>query len=218
MRCKYLKILEIPGNISLGKPQEVCGEYLVCPVCQKTFKYEWQRPQRTIWVPQQFTCINCKSRVSTRDWDVELSDVPQPGQPGPDVGGVSLAARDSFVQRIISRVGGKYCSPPGRGCTDCSGLVAEEYKNATGRTITGSSYHQYQGCHPVTPQEVRAGDLVFHHTFGGEVNGNLDSHVGVVINNWERVDAMNETQGIVRGMRDKPYWYNTFTRAGRLPF
>lgn len=156
-----------------------------------------------------------RERKTREDKGVQLLPVPErdarPAQPsGPAV--------DKFVQGAISRVGGRYCTPPGPGCTDCSGLVAEEYKKSTGRTITGSSYHQYDLCTPISPGEVKAGDLLFHHTFGGPVNGNLDSHVGIAINDSERVDAMNPDLGITRGPRNRPYWYTTFTRAGRLPW
>jgi hypothetical protein len=161
---------------------------------------------------------NTRRRDEVVEWTDELLPVREGGQPVYPVRGVGQEARDSFVQGCVSRVGGAYCSPPGHNCTDCSGLVSEEYEKATGRRITGSSYHLYDLCQPIPPSEVTAGDLVFHHTYGTQVNGNYDSHVGVVINSIERVDAMNDHQGIVRGPRNRPYWYNTFTRAGRLPF
>jgi hypothetical protein len=151
-------------------------------------------------------------------WEPQLLDVLETGVPVAGTDRSGGTARDAFVRGIVSRVGGTYCTPPRKGCTDCSGLVAEEYRKATGRIITGSSYHLSDICTPIKPSEARAGDLVFHHTFGGKVNGNFDSHVGVIINDFERVDAMNETDGIKRGPRNRPYWYNTFTRAGRLPF
>lgn len=122
-----------------------------------------------------------------------------------------------FVSGVISRVGGRYCSPPRAGCTDCSGLVAEEYFKATGRKITGDSHALYAVCTPIRPPEIQPGDLLFHNT-GTCRSGNCDSHVGVAINDTERVDAMNPDMGIRRGPRRTPYWYGNFTHAGRLPW
>jgi cell wall-associated NlpC family hydrolase len=126
--------------------------------------------------------------------------------------------QQQFIEGITSRVGGKYCSPPNPPyCTDCSGLVAEEYFTATRRTITGDSHALFDACTPVLPNNVKPGDLLFHNT-GVCRSGNCDSHVGVVVSSTERVDAMNPDIGIRRGPRNTPYWYTTFTRAGRLPW
>jgi cell wall-associated NlpC family hydrolase len=95
--------------------------------------------------------------------------------------------------------------------------VAEEYFDATGKRITGDSHAQYDLCTPLKPSDVLPGDLLFHNT-GSCRSGNCDSHVGVAITTEERVDAMNPAMGIRRGPRKSPYWYATFTRAGRLPW
>jgi cell wall-associated NlpC family hydrolase len=125
--------------------------------------------------------------------------------------------RKRFLKGVESRVGGEYCSPPSDGCTDCSGLVAEEYQKATGRWITPDSHHLYAACTPVDPASTKPGDLAFHNT-GICRHGNCDSHVGVIVSDTERVDAMNWGLPIRRGPRKSEYWYQTFTHAGRLPF
>jgi cell wall-associated NlpC family hydrolase len=222
VRCRPEKTIDRNMRLVESVDNELCREELECPNCGKTARYEWTRPRRSIWVPQEITCLHCKQRGSVTRWEVargsELPDGGEPGDADPGDADSGSTHRSAFINGVIARVGGRYCTPPRPGCTDCSGLVAEEYFKATGRNITGSSYHQYDLCTPLTAGEVRAGDLVFHHTFGGAVNGNRDSHVGVIINDTERVDAMNPDMGVRRGPRNTPYWYDTYTRAGRLPF
>jgi len=127
--------------------------------------------------------------------------------------------RRRFVQRVTSRIGGAYCTPPEPGrCSDCSGLVAEEYQNATGETISGSSHEQMRLGTAVgdDPAGWEPGDLLFYDTMGVTANGNRASHVGVYAGGGEAVHAMNARQGTIRSRIDGEYWRQRFIGARRL--
>lgn len=140
----------------------------------------------------------------------------RPAPPAPDA---HISARDRFLAGVRSRVGGRYCTPSQAGrCTDCSGLVCEEYRRATGRTIPCGSHEQYRDLAAVSEREPRPGDLLYYDTGGGTRAGNRASHVGVYLGAGRAIHAMNETQGIIETDATLPYWHARFLGARRLPF
>lgn len=126
--------------------------------------------------------------------------------------------RDRFLDGVRSRVGGAYCTPPRPGrCTDCSGLVCEEFQRATGRGIRCGSHELFRDLPPVRDGGTRPGDLLFYDT-GGTRAGNRASHVGVVLGDGRAIHAMNEAQGIIETDVALPYWRDRLIGARRLPF
>ena len=123
--------------------------------------------------------------------------------------------RKEFVKGVLSRVGGHYCSPPRSGCTDCSGLVCEEYEKATGKSISCGSVAQFVLGKPVKDGKLRAGDLLFYDTDGGTVDA---SHVGIYVGDGQAVHAMNPRDGIKKTPVETPYWSDRFLGARRLKF
>lgn len=112
--------------------------------------------------------------------------------------------RRAFLAGVKARVGGRYCTPPQLGrCTDCSGLIAEEYRRVTGRSISGDSHALFRDLAPVgSPQP---GDVVFWNTGFSERHGNKASHAGVFVGANMVVSAFNEQRGIVETALDANY-------------
>ena len=126
--------------------------------------------------------------------------------------------RSNFLAGVIRRVGGRYCTPPGVNCTDCSGLVREEYWKATGREISGDSHLLYKTLPSVNSgKDLQPGDLVFWNTGYSHREGNDASHVGIYVGNGDVINALNETRGIVRTRLDGNYG-GPYLGARRLPF
>jgi cell wall-associated NlpC family hydrolase len=101
-----------------------------------------------------------------------------------------MSAVEKFVACARAQVGRPYkWATAGPSTFDCSGLVAFCYHEATGATITRSSYDQFRLGVPVT-EYMRAGDLVF---WG---HGQAD-HVGVYDGNGKVYNALNEQRGVV---------------------
>lgn len=126
----------------------------------------------------------------------------------------------SFVKGVQGRVGGRYCSPPQPGrCTDCSGLVAEEYHEAEGVWISGDSHViATMGTEVIGP--LAPGDILLYDTMDGKEfrHGNAISHVGVYVGKDEAVHALNPSDGIIRGSVDTAYWRPRYRGARRLVF
>jgi hypothetical protein len=59
-----------------SKTRERCSEYLICPMCANIFKYEWNRPIKTLVVPAQLRCIRrtCGYRGPIHNWEVADED------------------------------------------------------------------------------------------------------------------------------------------------
>ncbi len=126
--------------------------------------------------------------------------------------------RECFLAGVRARLGGTYCTPPRAGrCTDCSGLVCEEYRRATGRVISCGSHELFRDLEAIAEADLESGDLLFYDT-GARRSGNWASHVGVFISEGRAIHAMNETQGIIETAVALPYWRERFLGARRLPF
>jgi cell wall-associated NlpC family hydrolase len=76
--------------------------------------------------------------------------------------------------------------------------VAFCYEQATGETITRSSYDQIHLGVPVGKHEVQDGDLVF---WG---NGRAD-HVGIYDHDGSVINALNESRGVTRTALNAAY-------------
>jgi cell wall-associated NlpC family hydrolase len=124
-----------------------------------------------------------------------------------------MGQREKFVQGMLSRVGGRYCSYPNftARCADCSTTIAQEYKKATGQEITGSSHAQ-----------AKLGSSAgrdWRRWVPGDILVYLDGgHTGVYVGNGEAVHAMNEQMGVIKGPVDTEYWNRNFVDARRLKF
>jgi len=157
---------------------------------------------------------------------------PTRDKPAPPIAVPLPTVRDTFVAYARAMVGGRYCSPPSPAlykkprCTDCSGLVAWAYYQATGKPIPGNggSHEQYNQAgrflrRPKAGQpgeEWQPGDLLFYDTGGGTRAGNRANHVGVYIGNGRAVHAMNPDMGIVEVASSTAYWNQRFLNAKRL--
>lgn len=112
-----------------------------------------------------------------------------------------MTQREDFVRCAQAQVGKRYVwATAGPNTFDCSGLVAYCYQQATGKTITRSSYDQIHLGTPVSPADF--GDLMF---WG---HGQAD-HVGISLGNGMVANALNEQRGVVitpaKGEYGMPY-------------
>jgi hypothetical protein len=108
-----------------------------------------------------------------------------------------MIAVEKFVACARAQVGKPYkWATAGPNTFDCSGLVAFCYHDATGETISRSSYDQVTLGLPVHVDEIRPGDLVFW--------GRAD-HVGIYEGRGQVINALNETRGVVRTLLDDNY-------------
>lgn len=129
-----------------------------------------------------------------------------------------MSAADRFVACVRRSVGGAYCTPPREpDCTDCSGLVARCYREATGERISGDSHVQATLGREVR-HSLKPGDVLLFDTQEGREarRGNLISHVGVYLGGDRMVSALNEGAGIVESDLDTPYWRERKRGARRL--
>lgn len=155
--------------------------------------------------------------------------------PAPTVAPAAVSELALFLQNIRASVGGKYCSPPRPAlyakpkCTDCSGLVAFAYYQATGRKMPGGgdSHEQFNlaGRLLKRPKGGKSGeawlpgDLLFYAPpeNGGEWRaGNGASHVAVYVGNGKAISALNSGAGIVEHSTTSSYWNKCFLGARRL--
>jgi cell wall-associated NlpC family hydrolase len=103
-----------------------------------------------------------------------------------------MSAVEQFVACARAQVGKAYAwATAGPNTFDCSGLVAFCYEQATGETITRSSYEQMALGIP-TRFPVK-GTLLFWDT---EHNGTA-GHVAIAVGNGEVVHAMNPQRGVI---------------------
>ncbi len=89
---------------------------------------------------------------------------------------------------------------------DCSGLVYWALFRLDLQDEDISSRGLYALCRPIQRNELRPGDLVFHH------NGKQIVHVGVFDGDAE-IECRGRDCGVVRNKRNNGYW----NRFGRLP-
>lgn len=120
-------------------------------------------------------------------------------------------AGDRAVAVALEQVGVPYryggASPAG---FDCSGLVQYSYR-AAGRHVPRTTGGLWKHAETVTPDRLRAGDLLFFK-FDGKM-----SHVGLYVGNGRFVHAPSTGRTVaVDVLWSEPYG-DALLRAGRLP-
>ncbi len=93
---------------------------------------------------------------------------------------------------------------------DCSGLVYWALRSIGVQKTDVSSRGLYALCEPLTEDELKPGDLVFHH------DGKQIVHVGVCAGT-EQIECIGRERGVVRNARRAGYW-NRFGRFKALPY
>ncbi len=123
----------------------------------------------------------------------------------------TLAARNliSYIRRYIGtpyQYGG--LSPAGM---DCSGFVMLVFKQAFGIELPRSTKAQYSTLQPVSPYELKFGDLVFfENTRGAGV-----SHVGIFLMNAKFAHASTSV-GVTVSDLTEPYYQSRYLGARRI--
>lgn len=88
---------------------------------------------------------------------------------------------------------------------DCSGLVYWALHKLGLQKSDVSSRGLYGLCTPIEKQDLRDGDLVFHH------DGTRIVHVGVYVGNGQAIECRGRDYGVVLTKRSGSYW-NRFGR------
>jgi cell wall-associated NlpC family hydrolase len=115
-------------------------------------------------------------------------------------GTVVMAALDERGTRY--RYGG---SSPGQAL-DCSALTLHAHR-AAGVRIPRVTAAQHRSARPVSASRLRAGDLVFFSTEGGE-------HVGLMVDGERFVHASTAADGVKVARLTNPYWRTRLVGAG----
>ena len=135
----------------------------------------------------------------------------------PDFSNPGLEFNEQSVKRIVSEaekhIGKRYVfGANGPSNFDCSSFVCWTYTHSgiknMPRTTAWRIYKDY--CNPVSPSDVRAGDIIF---FKGTYNsGTPISHVGIYVGGGYMIHAGDPIQ---YAKINTPYWKNHFYSFGR---
>jgi len=94
---------------------------------------------------------------------------------------------------------------------DCSGFVHFVYKNVLGLNLPRSPQGLSKVGQRVTKDELKAGDLVFFNTLGGQF-----SHVGIFVSGTEFIHSPHSGKTVEIARMDSSYYRKRFTAAVRL--
>lgn len=99
----------------------------------------------------------------------------------------------------------------GQGGIDCSGLVKIIYRKIYGLELLGSSQDMARISTPVSPGELKEGDLVFFRIYH---ESRID-HVGIFLGNGRFIHTSSSIGVTVSDLSDS-YYKRRFVKAGRI--
>jgi cell wall-associated NlpC family hydrolase len=99
-----------------------------------------------------------------------------------------------------------------RAGADCSGFVKTLYRELPGFNLPRTTALQWQQGRPVSPDQLRSGDLVF---FSGGEAGDGVNHVGVIIGPGEFAHA-STSRGVRFDSYDRGYWQKRWMGSRRF--
>jgi cell wall-associated NlpC family hydrolase len=120
---------------------------------------------------------------------------------------------EELILRAVAMLGVNYRyggTSPEKGF-DCSGFVRHVFGDALGIMLPRNAYAQSRAGQPISPTELRPGDLVFFNTLRRTF-----SHVGIYIGNNRFIHAPRSGQAIKIAQLSHPYWANRFNGARRV--
>jgi hypothetical protein len=119
--------------------------------------------------------------------------------------------RDRFLLEVVGLLGVKYAyggsSPDGM---DCSGFTCSVFKDGANTELPRSTLEQFRTGVPVSPDELRFGDLVFFNT-----TGQSPSHVGIYIEEGVFAHA-SVVEGVTLSSLESTYYRKRFVGARRV--
>lgn len=97
-----------------------------------------------------------------------------------------------------------------RAGVDCTDLVSLLFQSIYGITLSGNVTDMYRRCKPITPSELREGDLIFF-----KINSKSLSHIAIYLQNHKFVHASVHS-GVVIDDLGEDYYKRYFWGAGRV--
>jgi len=137
---------------------------------------------------------------------------PAPSDAGPAPQAATPQHTEALLQAIMAldtdyRYGGRSLA----NGFDCSGLVAHVFKTAWGLDLPHNARAQSDYGTPITPEEMRPGDLVFYNTLDRPY-----SHVGIYLGQGKFIHAPRTGARVrIESLRTR-YWVRRFDGARRI--
>ena len=94
---------------------------------------------------------------------------------------------------------------------DCSGLVAHVFREGYGIQLPRNSIGQSQAGQPVSPEELKPGDLVFYNTLNRPF-----SHVGIYLGDGRFIHAPKTGSAVRIESLKSAYWIKRWNGARRI--
>ena len=94
---------------------------------------------------------------------------------------------------------------------DCSGLVAHVFREGYGIQLPRNSIGQSQAGQPVSPEELKPGDLVFYNTLNRPF-----SHVGIYLGDGRFIHAPKTGSAVRIESLKSAYWTKRWNGARRI--
>ena len=125
----------------------------------------------------------------------------------------AVPAQSEVLFRVLSSIGVDY-KYGGRSHTtgfDCSGLVAQVYREGYGVALPRNTYGQSQAGQPVSMDELQPGDLVFYNTLNKPF-----SHVGIYVGDGRFIHAPRTGAAVRIENLNSGYWSKRWNGARRI--
>ena len=124
---------------------------------------------------------------------------------------VDSAATPYLYYQVYEWLGTRYkYAGESRSGIDCSGFVAEMYRNVYCIQLNGGSRDIYPLTTPVEKNELKEGDILFFKIKKGQI-----SHVGVYLGNNKFAHASVKA-GVIISDLDEDYYKRYFYKGGRI--
>ena len=138
--------------------------------------------------------------------------VPIP-PPAPAVPQRATPEQSEMLFQVLSSIGVDYKYGGASHATgfDCSGLVAHVFREGYGISLPRHTLGQSQVGQPVSPEELKPGDLVFYNTLNRPY-----SHVGIYLGDGRFIHAPKTGYAVRIENLKSAYWTKRWNGARRI--
>lgn len=146
------------------------------------------------FIQDELSLLQYRLAEKTGEYDAYLSVITARKEAEAEEKARKETLRTSIVDAALSYIGSPYVyggSNPNTG-TDCSGFTMYIFEQTTGIGLNRTAASQSTQGHPVSPDAIRPGDLVFYSS-GGSID-----HVAIYIGDGQIVHAANGRKGVIQ--------------------